>query len=58
MPDSAGVDSSPCYEESALGDAADAEVLALADMADDPEPQGDQNQLYDGPGPHRVTRTL
>lgn len=27
-------------------------------MADDPEPPAGQNQLYDGPGPHRVTGTL
>jgi hypothetical protein len=27
-------------------------------LADDPEPPADQNQLYDGPGPHRITGTL
>lgn len=35
-----------------------AKGAASAALADDPEPPADQSQLYEGPGPHRVTGTL
>lgn len=44
--------------EMALVETVKGVVGAKAAMADDPEAPEDQNQLYDGPGPHRVTGTL
>lgn len=44
--------------EMALVETAKGAAGAVEGMADGPEPPDDQNQLYEGPGPHRVTGTL
>jgi hypothetical protein len=44
--------------EKAVAETAKGAASAAAGMTDDPEPPVDQNQLYDGSGPHRVTGTL
>jgi hypothetical protein len=44
--------------EKVVAETAKGVASATVGMAEDPEPSDDQNQLYDGPGPHRVTGKL